>query len=176
MDKLEKFISENREAFNDAEPNPLLWLGIEKQIQQKKSVKIRRMTRVLAIAASFIFVLGMGMLIGLNLNKSSEQDLLVNNEQYMEFQEAENYFQKQVNVKLTQLQEHPEGEEVQDDLAQLDAVYNEMKAELLSSPNKDNSAIIKAMIDNYQIRINMLEKILTNINNNSKSHEENISL
>ena len=74
------------------------------------------------------------------------------------------------------LQEHPAKQEVSDDLSQLDAVYNELKTELLQSPNQDNSAIIQAMIENYQLRISLLEKILTNINEKSQYHEENISL
>ena len=176
MDNLEKFIVDNREAFNDADPNPLMWLDIEKKLDKRKKSRVIKLYRYAAVAASFILVLGMGMLIGLNLNQQSNTDLLAENEQYQEFQQAEMYFQKQVNVKMDLLKEYPAGQEVEDDLSQLDAVYNEMKAELLSSPNKDNSAIIQAMIENYQIRINMLEKILNNIQDKSQYHEENISL
>jgi len=176
MDKLEKFITQNKESFNDSDPNPLIWFEVEKKLDSGKKAKVRRLYRIVAVAASFIIVLGFGMLIGANLNSSSDADLLAENEQYQEFQQAESYFQKQVNVKLDLIEEHPESQEVKDDLTQLDAVYNEMKAELLSSPNKDNSAIIQAMIENYQIRINMLEKILNNINDKTQYHEENISL
>jgi hypothetical protein len=176
MDNLEKFIVDNREAFNDADPNPLMWLDIEKQLEKRKKSRVIKLYRYAAVAASFILVLGMGMLIGLNMNQNADLQSLAENDQYQEFQQAEMYFQKQVNVKMDLLKEYPAGKEVEDDLSQLDAVYNEMKAELLSSPNKDNSAIIQAMIENYQIRINMLEKILNNIQDKSQYHEENISL
>jgi RNA recognition motif-containing protein len=178
MDKLEKFVTENRAAFDDAQPNPLMWLDIEKKLEAQKNKRSRLITlyRPVAIAASFILVLGVGMLIGLNINKPSGQDLLAANPQYQEFQQAEKYFQKQVNVKLDMLKDYPGAPEVTEDLSQLDVVYNEMKAELLNSPNKDNSAIIQAMIENYQIRINMLEKILQKINNKASYHEDNISL
>jgi hypothetical protein len=176
MDRLEKFITENREDFNDAEPNPLMWLNIEKKLDSGKKSKVKKLYRITAIAASIIIVLGVGMLIGLNMQQVSDSELLAQNEQYQEFQQAERYFQKQVNVKLDLLQEHPDKQEVKDDLSQLDAVYNELKAELLNSPNKDNSVIIQAMIENYQLRINLLERILTNINEKSQYHEENISL
>ena len=73
---------------------------------------------------------------------------------------------------MDQLKEKNVEQDVQDDLTQLDAVYNEMKAELLNSPTKDNSAIIQAMIDNYRIRIDMLEKILNNVNNKNKENED----
>lgn len=176
MDRLEKFITENREEFNDADPNPLMWLNIEQKLDRRKKGKVKKVYRITAIAASIIVLLGVGMLIGLNLQHLSDADMLAQNDQYMEFQQAERYFQKQVNVKLDLLQEHPAKQEVRDDLSQLDAVYNELKAELLNSPNKDNHAIIQAMIENYQLRINLLERILTNINEKSQYHEENISL
>lgn len=176
MDRLEKFIVKNREGFNDAEPNPLMWLNIEKNLDKGKKSKVKKLYRITAIAASIIVVLGIGMLIGLNMQQLSDTELLAQNEQYREFQQAERYFQKQVNVKLDLLQEYPAKQEVTEDLSQLDAVYNELKAELLNSPNQDNNAIIQAMIENYQLRINLLERILTNINEKSQYHEENISL
>ena len=104
-DNLEKYIIENREAFNDAEPNPLMWLEIEKKLEKKAKVKIRKMTRVFAIAASFIIILGAGVLIGLNITNNNSNTFPMDNPQYVEFQEAENYFQKQVNVKLDELKE-----------------------------------------------------------------------
>lgn len=171
-DNLEKYIIENREAFNDADPNPLMWLEIEKKLEKKGKVKIRKMTRVFAIAASFIIILGAGVLIGLNITNNNSSTFPADNPQYVEFQEAENYFQKQVSVKMDQLKEKNVEQDVQDDLTQLDAVYNEMKAELLNSPTKDNSAIIQAMIDNYRIRIDMLEKILNNVNDKNKENED----
>ena len=174
-DRLEKFMTENREAFNDAEPNPLLWLRVEEDLQKRKKTRTIKMQRVLAYAASVIIVLGFGMVIGLNLDKGGSKTLPMG-EQYAEFQEAEHYFQKQINVKQNALKEHQVDSDVQDDLSQLDAVYNEMKAELLSSNNKDNSAIIEAMINNYRIRLEILERILDNVNTKSQYHEENISL
>jgi hypothetical protein len=175
-DNLEKFILENREAFDDQEPNPLLWLEIEKKLPAKKIVPVRKITRIFAVAASIIVILGVGMLIGLNLDQGNANNLPVANEQYAEFQEAEQYFQKQVNVKMGELKQHSVDEDVEKDLTQLDAVYNEMKAELLNSTNKDNNAIIEAMIENYRIRIEMLEKILNNVKDKNETHEENISI
>lgn len=178
MDKLEKFVRENKEAFDHADPNPLMWLEIEKKLEKGKGKrsKIRSLYRPMAIAASFILILGLGMLIGLNINQPDKQDLLAENQRYQEFQKAEKYFQKQVNVKLDMLKGYSGANEITEDLSQLDAVYNEMKAELLNSPNRDNNAIISAMIENYQIRINMLENILEKIDNKSSYHENNINL
>jgi hypothetical protein len=176
-DNLERYIIDNRERFNDAEPNPLLWLEIEKKLPAtRKKSRVVKMKRVLAIAASFIVILATGMIIGANLNNNSSVNSMTD-EQIAEFQEAEHFFQKQVNVKMNELKEYKLEEDVENDLNQLDAVYSEMKAELMTSSNKDNSAIIKAMIDNYRIRIEMLEKILNNVNHKSNSYEEeNISI
>lgn len=175
-DNLERFIIDNKDGFNDAEPNPLLWLNIEKKLPAHKKDRIIKLRRVLAIAASFVIILATGMIIGVNLNNGTSRNI-DNNDQLAEFQEAEHYFQKQVNVKMDQLKEYPLDPEVKSDLNQLDEVYLEMKAELMSSPNAENPAIIRAMINNYRIRIDMLEKILNNVNQKSNSHEEdNISI
>ena len=176
-DKLERFISDNRSAFDDAEPNPLMWLDIDKKLgSTRQPIQIRRLVRVMAVAASFVIVLAAGMLIGLNLNQDAPDDWLTDNPEYTELKEAEHYFQKQVDYRMNQIADPVVQEDVKQDLNQLDVVYNEMKSELLSSPNKDNSAIIQAMIDNYRIRIDMLETILEKINQKPENHENNLQI
>jgi len=175
-DNLERYIIENRESFNDAEPNPFLWLEIEKKIPTKEPAKIISFVKYFAVAASVVILLGLGVLIGLNVNSNDDNSLLASNEIYREYQEAEHYFQKEVSNKMNQLQGHEMEEDVQDDLNQLDAVYNEMKVELMNSTQKDNSVIINAMIDNYRIKIDMLEKILLNLNDKKTQNETNLSI
>ena len=176
-DKLERFVTENRAGFDDAEPNPLLWLQLEKKLENRKQpVRLRRMMRITAVAASFVIVLAAGMLIGLNLQDQTPEEMLSENPQFIELQEAEHYFQKQVDYKMTLINDPVVQQDVKQDLSQLDAVYNEMKSELLTSPNKDNGAIIQAMIENYRIRIDMLEKILEKIQKNSTNHETNLHI
>jgi hypothetical protein len=178
MDHLEKFISENREAFDTEIPNLKLWAEIEKQVNPPSYNKIVRMNWVRNIAAAIaLLVIGAG--VGITLNEKRE--VIVANSQMEqvvpEFKEAEQFYNQQVQDKLTKLANYNPDPTVTMDLQQIDAVQQELKAELEKAPSSTREEIIERMIENYKIKLGILERVLEHIeqkqiqNQKSKQHD-----
>jgi hypothetical protein len=166
-DKIEKFISEHRNEFDQDSPPPMVWLNIEKQLNNPPSKKavVRQMKstsvfRIMQVAAMFVVVMGTGLLIGMQINKSDSN--IYASPQLQEFVEAEKHYSNEIDKMWTVVKASnvDEKESIQDDLNALDAVYNELKNELLSNSNANTDYVINAMIGNYRAKIDILEKVL----------------
>jgi hypothetical protein len=169
-DNLEKFISENRDAFDLYDPNPDLWKKIEKNMNRKTIAFKKILWRAAAVAmifgASLIFHRYIDML---NTAKTAKVEI-------PELQEAEIYYSSLLNSKLSEikpmLEEHPGlDKEIMSDLSELDSVYSDLKEDL--KDNVANQEVIQAMIQNYRLRLSILEDILNELNkdNNDESKD-----
>ncbi|MBN2213439.1 MAG: hypothetical protein JW723_04280 [Bacteroidales bacterium] len=167
-DKLEKYIIENREAFDIHEPGEGVWKKIEKNIQPKRSVNWRTIiwraaAVVLIFAASYMvhdLLDGKKREIARSRTKK-EKELVI-----PELREAEIYYSTLINEKLQEIKpmfsEDPMLEkEIRYDLNQLDSIYRELKNDLRD--NIANQEVIEAMIQNYRMRLNILEDILSQL-------------
>ena len=156
-DKLEQFITENRESFDNFEPNPELWKKIEKTVG-KKTIRLKT---VLWRAAAVILIFGASLMFHryidvIHDSRTAEIEI-------PEIQEAEIYYSSLVSSKLDEirpmLSEHPGlDEEMTADLKELDSIYFELKKDL--KDNVANQDVIEAMIQNYRLRLTILEDIL----------------
>jgi hypothetical protein len=164
-DKLEKFILENREKFDTHEPDPKIWNRIEAGIKTKKPLNWRfflsRAAAVLLIffASYMIHEFVNKGLPHLNLVKSKEVEI-------PELKEAENYYSQMVIEKLNEIKPIITGcpaleEELNYDLNQLDSLYKELKKDL--KDNIANQEVVDAMIQNYRLRLSILEDILSEL-------------
>lgn len=165
-DKIEQFISDNRNEFDLDSPPPMVWMNIEKHLDkdQTKSVANRAIgtptiMRIMQIAAMFVMVMGVGLLIGLQLNNGNNA---YSNPQLQEFVEVEKHYSKEIDKMWTVVNASSlEGKEtIQEDLNALDAVYNELKNELISNPKADTDYVVNAMINNYRAKIDILQTVL----------------
>lgn len=167
-DKLEQFISENREAFDLYEPDPQLWKKIEKTTS-KKTISIRK---VMWRAAAVILIFGASLVFHryidiLNIAETANHEI-------PELQEAEIYYSSMVNSKLGELkpmlEEHPGlDEEIMSDLTELDKMYDELKKDL--KDNVSNQEVIEAMMQNYRLRLSILEDILNELKDEKNEDE-----
>jgi hypothetical protein len=177
-DKLEKYIIENREAFDIYEPGEGVWAKIEKKIRPKKSVNWRM---IIGRAAAVILIFAASYMVhdlleGRNREISrtktrKEKELLI-----PELREAEIYYSALINEKLQEIKpmfsEDPMLEkEIKYDLNQLDSIYGKLKDDLRD--NIANQEVIEAMIQNYRMRLSILEDVLSQLkpeedDNNSK--------
>ena len=166
-DKLEEYISDHRSEFDQDSPPPMVWMNIEKHLDKSQSkatliseLKSPGIMRIMQIAAMFVMVLGVGLLIGLQLNDGHSN--VYAQPRLQEFVEAENHYSKEIDkmwtvVKASGLEEQ---ETIQEDLNALDAVYNELKNELISNPKANTDYVVNAMINNYRSKIDILETVL----------------
>lgn len=166
-DNIEEYISQNRSEFDQDTPPPMVWMNIEKHLDQKQNstaivreIKTPGIMRIMQVAAMFVVVMGVGLLIGLQLNNGNGNAYA--SPQLQEFVEAEKHYSKEIDKMWTVVNASgvEEKETIQEDLNALDAVYNELKNELLSNPKADTDYVVNAMIDNYRAKIDILETVL----------------
>ena len=154
-DRLEEFVRDQRLEFDSFEPRDDLWGEIEKELDKGRKRSIFFYTyRVAAVAAIFLLSITVQKFFFQKGSGSIE---------IPELKEAESYYAGLIDAKLQEakplLVGYPEIEEVIDqDLSELDSIYNALKEDL--KDNIANQEVISAMIENYRLRIEILEEML----------------
>ncbi len=177
-DRLEQFISDNRDQFDLHEPDEKLWAGIESNIQGKKIIRIG-WKGVMWRAAAVILIFGASFMIQEYLHQrrdtmtAQEENEMINN--FPELQEAEVYYTSLLNDKISQIEpllsENPElGESLKQDLSELDSIYAELQMDLRD--NIANDEVVEAMIQNYMLKIQIMEDLLEYMEESSKNNED----
>lgn len=182
-DNLERFVRDNREAFDDREPPGDLWQKIETGLDKERPAVATpfrlvrtggaEWRRYWAVAASVALLLLAGIWYA--------------NEQYgvthqTEIVAASPTYAKEV-VQYTRLIDDKRAElkqmtennpalyrEFATDLDRLERSYQSLKADLPKNPNQE--VLIQAMIQNLQLQINLLnEQLLVIQRINQQTHE-----
>ncbi|MDO6808980.1 hypothetical protein Q4603_10170 [Zobellia galactanivorans] len=166
MDNFEKHIRENRAAFDDHKADRAkLWANIEAELapSKPKTVPLWK-SPILRIAASVLIILGVSGLIGLSfLNGSTEENSFVSKE----LQDIDMHYkglvayQVQLVQKNEQLSEADKAEFLSF-MDELDAEYDTLKLEMQN--NLDNELVLEAIVSNYRKRIELIEKLLHQLN------------
>ncbi len=170
-DRLEDFIKQNRSAFDFDEPGGHLWKAIEADLPVKKN-RLRLISRISGIAASVLILLSAGFYLGTRQQSNQlSQDAFASQQQYREFQEAQQYYISTIKDKMDKVEDMGAEEETLNDLKQLDEVYEELKTELLENQYKDKDYLINLMINNYKTKIGILERI---IEKSEQQNEQNL--
>jgi len=172
MKNIEKYIDQHREIFDDSIPDRSIWLSIEKELDTQQKPKIFHL-KIWKVAVSVIFILSVGVLIGVQIGPDrNDLDYTLNNN-LKELKETENYYGQQVNLKLNDIKDPTSKANVSEDLKQLDEIYTQLKEEIVNSGYNNSDVIIQAMIRNQKTKLDILEKIL---NKQKQTKNEVISL
>jgi hypothetical protein len=187
--KLEKFIGDHRNEFDDAIPSGKVWENIESGFTGKKKQKAIAMPLYKwSIAAAILITAGLTIFLVLNNKKTIPQitagtkndpatDI---NTIAPEYAPQVNEFAKLVALKQEELKalapEQPElYQKFSTDINQLDSSYKSLKNQLGATPNRE--MLIEAMIQNLQLQLNVLNQQLNIINQIKQSkkngHEKN---
>lgn len=166
MKQLEEFMRDHRDSFDNELPSGDLWEKIEDQLNQKDHRAQFRHKWIPAVAAVLVLALVTGLLI----NRYGEhrvsytqtidpgmQDLL----------ETEAYYSSMVSGKMGEIEKcytiYPElKSDIEGDLQQLELMYRELKQDL--NQNLYNREVIEAMIQNNRTRLEMVDRVLNQIN------------
>lgn len=179
QDKLEHFIIENRDDFDVYEPSDELWDRIQKPspkvIQLNwKTIAVRVAAVVVIFIASYFFH---DMMQSENTQQIAQQQPEMEDQQMEQVQvlmEAEVFYSSQIsNTKDEIFKLSGNDKELIDDInfdmVELDDIFQELKDDL--KDNSDNEEVIEAMIQNYRIKLQVLEEILTQLNKTKNSNE-----
>jgi hypothetical protein len=176
MDKLEEHIRQNREELDRYSAPPGLWRRIRKELK-KESPNLKQW---LSMAAMIVVILGTAIVLfkpeyrwsGLSRHKNNDAGLIVLNPQ---LKETEVYYNNLVNSLYTEatplLTKNPEiKKELNADLSQLDSICIDLKKDL--KDNISNQDVVEALIQNYRIKIRLLEDILTIMKENENTPQK----
>ncbi len=177
-DRLEQFISENRNQFDLYDPDERLWTAIESNIRDRRIIRIG-WKGVMWRAAAVILIFGASFLVQEYLHH--RRDLMTAQEDneiirsIPELHEAEIYYTSLLDEKISLLEplikENPElGESLQQDFSELDSIYDELQKDLRD--NIANDEVVEAMIQNYIMKIQILEDLLEYMDESSKNNED----
>lgn len=180
-DSVENFIRTNRPAFDTEIPSLKVWATIEKQVNPQPMNKVVRMTWWRQAAAA-VALLVVGAFIGFYLNENKVDKALVQASEQVapELQEAEDFYNQKVQSKYAQLASFNPDPSVMADLKQIDEVQEELRQELKNAPTSTREDIVRRLIENYQIKLGILERVLNHIKehplDNQKSQQQHESI
>ena len=151
-DQFEKFIMENRSAFDDAEPSEKIWNSIDQKLEKKTFP----MSIIWKVAAVLFLVSTVVLLIDRKVPTTEMGPMLS-----QEFVDAEDYYVTMINQRKELIREHLSPEEEKAFLTEindLDAMYLELKETYQS--NASSERVMDAMINNLQLRLAILNRQL----------------
>jgi hypothetical protein len=165
MDRLEEFIRKNRADLDIPEPSAGVWKKIK---NRNKSIKTG-VKGWLAIAASVIIIIGSAVILVNHSHKEQSSAGL------QTLKESEIYYNNLVNSLYSEaaplLSGYPEmQEELTSDINRLDSIFLDIRKDLRD--NVSSEEVIEALIQNYRIKVRILEEMLTMLKENEKPEKK----
>jgi hypothetical protein len=176
-DRLEQFIAENRDQLDFYDPADKVWNRINGRIRKER--RLPNFKTIIWWAAVVLVIFSFSFLLQEYLHRNDmltgRKDKKIQNIEIPELQEAEIYYTNLVNEKIQEieplLKNHPElGDELKNDLSELDSIYSELQKDL--KDNIANDEVVEAMILNYRLKLQILEDLLEFLQANSKNEED----
>ena len=184
-DRLERFVRDNREAFDDCEPSNDLWKKIETETAKKLPKSKRLNGKIVSlggpkfawrIAASIAILLTISYL-AFNYGKSVAQnpDIVALSPKYAKelTQFTSLVEEKRGELKFLEQEDPMLYHDFNADLKGLDQDYQKLKAELPKNPNQEE--LLKAMMQNLSMQIELLNQQLQIIQKIKASKNEKIN-
>ena len=163
-DNLEDFVREHRAAFDDAMPPLKVWSKIDKKLEEKPPTRKISVISIIRNVAAVFALMAIGALMAMYLMGTQaqieEKSIAVLNPDY---EEIEAYYKSQISKKVALLSHFKYDPSIEEDLEQLDDFLQELKIALREAPKGKEEQIINAMINNYKTRMEILERVLNQI-------------
>ena len=168
MDNFEKYIKENKEAFNVHKVDKdKLWQGIATALEEKEAPKVIPLWKSgkFRIAASVVFLVGLSLVTFLMLGNPNAQEM--DGYASEELFEIDLHYKNLVYQQVQLVKNHPKLSTADKDeflsfMDELDEEYDQLKLEMKS--NFDNERVLEAIVNNYKKRIELIENLLKQIN------------
>lgn len=160
-DELENFVLDKREAFDDAIPSLKVWADIDRALNKPSVSQPLTFQRFFKVAAAVAAILVVGGFGGNLLTRWQQADSAAIIEKVNpEYLEMEQYYRQQINTKVQQLARYEPNGTFMSDMKKMDQVMAELKEELCVAPKGQEEEIIATMIQTYQTKVAILERVL----------------
>lgn len=156
MDKLKEYIEDQRTDF-DVYPfeGEAGWSQVEKRVTQQN---VWPLWKIMSVAACLVLVF-LGSFHQSQLKTESNA-----------LSEIEYYYESEINQKITLVKSRLDDPHILEDFAAMDLAFAELKADL--KDNVDNEEVIMAMMENYQLKLRILEEIISELE--KEDHERSL--
>lgn len=164
-DRLETFIRDNREKFDDREPSEKVWMGIKNSLGFKRH-SLWNSVAVWRAAAVIFMVLSACLLIPRNVIRPENAAAM------KEFADVESFYVKQISEKIELIDAFQRNEGVNGfthDFQQLEAMYLVLKEEMKNHPSQK---VKDALVLNLLVRIDLLNQQLHKLENEHSPEEK----
>lgn len=184
-DKMKEFIEAHYDEFEVEIPRESTWEKVANEIPTKKKTN----KWLMRIAAAVIIMLGVGGLISILDGGKSGGDIAEDQSSQKtveeietlpfmdsEMEEVEQYYMTQVSMKQKELVDYEVDEELLLEVELLKEEFEALKIEMGQAA--DPAKVVEAMIENYQMRLEILKDILQEMRkeemnkNNTRSDEQ----
>jgi hypothetical protein len=167
-DNFEGFIRQHRDEFEEQGPSPRVWSALEQELTGKRKGKVISLLQKNWFKAAVIAVLlaNAGALFYFTKHRQSpQQELAV---LAPDIQEAGVYYTSRINEKLQLIDAYPDAALGLDSTARKELelrndTYKALERELKNNPG--NERIRAAMVRYYQLKLDLLDKILEELHN-----------
>ena len=174
MDSLKEFTQQHREAFDTHRPGQMVWKSLEMELDKHteipKVVSVKRLSRwarlSMGIAACVILLAGLGL--GMLLQQQSYRH---DHAAIQELKAAEAYYNVRLDSKKKELQLSNPTIEYEDELQELDIIYEELRAELLKDPDANTDLLINSMKRNFETKLEILDRIQSKLDQQYKKEQ-----
>lgn len=181
-DTFKDFIDEHKEEFDFIEPSESTWKGIDTEIRKEKRLFDSKV--FLRIAASLFLILGAAwialQIINLPVDNFAEktEDSEINSEYVFsemsdELAEVEHYYVSEVSLKESELSNYKVDKDLLEEVDFLKEEFEQLKFEMENSA--DPMKVVEAMINNYQLRLEILQSILDQLEKDRERNIQNVN-
>ena len=160
MDRLEEYIKKNKEDLDIYNPSPDTWRRIRRGLNSgKQSVRLW-----ISVAASVAILIATSLIFyKIGKGESNLSSVRGVNNASQQLKETEAFYNKQIknlyHEAVPLLTGNPELEhELNYDLIQIDSIFTSLRKDLRD--NVSNQEVMEALIQNYLIKIEILEEML----------------
>ncbi len=173
-DKLKSFIQKNTEGFHSEKPKSDLWNKISDQLPsvepEVKMIPVRRVWKM-AISVAAVFA---AAVFAFQLSDNSPQLAEKSSEStdFSNVHQLETYYASQVNDRIERLKAYQVDEELMSEIAYLKEEFDLLKNEADKGVNTED--ILDSMIDNYRMRVSILEDIMREVQQKSEMTSEDV--
>jgi hypothetical protein len=160
-DALQEWLINNRHEWEEAKAPDTLWEEIAQDLEKYKSLQNRRAVWKYTIRIAASVLLLAGLFVGWQMAEQYKAKPAGTLAYPAEMYEADAYYRQIINLKMEQVKNTADNYTLKQLLADLDELEQEFDALRQDLDDlADNSQIVEAMIQNYRIRIQLLERVL----------------
>ena len=167
-DNLEEYIVNNKDQWNTLKAPDHIWQNIEEELEHSNSNSNNPWKKIIWIIAIILGLLSAYYFMSRTSESATQKDFESQLEfaELENFQETDNYYRSAINVNYEKLQKYALGATLEEDLRLLDENYNDLLEDYKSAQGFYKEQVLRAMILNQKTKLQILENVLLN-------HEQN---